>query len=93
MSRSIRSLITVVMDLLVVVAVVVAIRIVVEFFGTLAAQAWGKSLLSVTRYLVLPLGLAPIPTPYGGHFDVNAAATVLVLLAAEWALGIARRTS
>jgi hypothetical protein len=48
-------------------------------------------LLKFTRYVVLPLGIAPIATLYSGHFDGNAAVTVLALLGAEWVLGLVRR--
>lgn len=92
-SRTVRSLLTVVMDLLFVVAIVMVLRIVVLFFGGLAAQTWGRSLVSATRVLVVPFGIKPIVTPYGGVFDVNGALTVLVLLGIEWALGMARRAS
>jgi hypothetical protein len=93
MSRPVRSLLTVLMDLLVIVAAVLVLRSIVVFFGVLASQAWGKAVASLTTYLVLPLRLQPISTPYGGTFGLAAAVTVLVLLAVEWALGIARRAS
>jgi hypothetical protein len=89
----VRQILTIVMDLLVILAVILVLRIVVEFFGVLAAQSWGKSLLSVTRFLVVPFKLKAIATPYGGAFDIDASATVLLLLAVEWALGVARRAS
>lgn len=92
-ARPVRTLLTFVMDLLVIVAVVVVLRVVVEFFGALASQAWGKSLLSATRVLVVPFGIERITTPYGGFFNVSASLTVLLLLGVEWALGVARRAS
>lgn len=92
-SRSVRSLLTVIMDLLVIVAVIVVVRVVVEFFGALAAEQIGKGVLAATRFLVVPFGVSPVRTPYGGAFDVNAALTVLLLLAVEWGLGVARRAS
>jgi hypothetical protein len=91
--RHVRSLLTVVMDLLVVVAIILVLRVVVEFFGALTAAAWGKSTLAATRVLVVPWKVKPVSTPYGGAFDIDASLTVLLLLAAEWALGIARRAS
>lgn len=92
-ARPVRTLLTIVMDLLFVVAVILVVRIVVEFFGVLTAQAWAKAVVNATNILVAPFGIEPIPTPYGGVFDVNAALTVLLLLAIEWALGVARRAS
>jgi hypothetical protein len=89
----VRSALTIVMDLLVVVAVIVVLRVVIEFFGTLSAEAWGKSVLGATRILVVPFHIKRIATPYGGSFDFDASLTVLLLLAVEWALGNARRAS
>lgn len=92
-ARPVRTLITIVMDVLVFLAIVVVLRIVVEFFGALAAQAWGGSLLGVTKSLVIPFGIQSIRTPYAGAFDIGASLTVLVLLGLEWALGLAQRAT
>jgi hypothetical protein len=89
----VRTLLLIVMDLLVVLAVVLVLRIVVEFFGVLAAASWGKAVVTLTRPITIPAGVRPITTPYGGVFDVNAALTVVVLLGIEWAVGVARRAS
>lgn len=83
--------VTVLMDVLVAVAVASLVHLVIVFFGVTSSASWGKSLLSLTRYVVLPLGIAPIGTPYSGEFDGNAAVTVLVLLGVEWVLGLVRR--
>lgn len=88
--KGFRSLLTVIMDLLVVVAVADVIRLVIMFFGELAAQPWAQTIIAVTDVLVLPLGMESIKTPYGGVFDVNAAITVVVLLIAEWLLSVVR---
>ncbi len=79
-------LITVVMDLLVVVAIVLTARLCVVFFGQLAAQGWGKSIVALTGPLVIPFGVAAIKTPYGGSFEVATALTVVVVLVVEWML-------
>lgn len=85
-----RQLITVVMNILILVAVLLVVRIVIEFWGALAAQAWADAIITITDYLVVPFGVEPIKTPYGGVFDVDAALTVGALLLAEWALAIGR---
>jgi hypothetical protein len=80
------------MDVLIAIAIALTLRLAVEFFGQLAAQTWGKAVIAFTNPLVLPLGFHAIKTPYGGVFDVNAAATVGLLLIAEWILsGIRER--
>jgi hypothetical protein len=89
----VRRLVTVVMDVLVIVAVLLVAHMVVSFFGQLSGAAWGKGLLNLTRLAVVPLGVSPIATPYGGTFDVNAACTILLLLGGEWVLGLARRNA
>ena len=88
-----RRFITVVMDVLFAVAVVLVVHLVVTFFGALSSQEWGKGVLGLTRLAVIPFGIEAVKTPYGGAFDINAAATVLALLAAEWVLGLVRRSA
>lgn len=90
-SRPLRTVITVIMDVLVVFAVFLCAGLIVEFFGATAATDWGSAILKVTDLAQLPLGVAPIANNYGGTFDVNAAGTVVTVLVAEWLLSIARR--
>jgi hypothetical protein len=78
------------MDLIIVAAVAETIRMVVRFFGQLAAQEWGRVVIELTDLLTLPFGVDAIRTPYGGVFDVDAALTIAVLLLAEWALSVVR---
>lgn len=89
-SRPLRTVFTIIMDVLVVVAIAETVRIVVSFFGQLAAQAWGQAVIALTNPLTIPFGVEAIKTPYGGVFDVNAALTVAVLLLAEWLLSVVR---
>ena len=91
-SRPVRTLITIIMDLFVVVAIALTIRLVVVFFGQLAAQSWGKTVIALTSPLVIPFGVTAIKTPYGGSFQVVTALTILVVLLIEWLLsGIRNR--
>ena len=87
-----RTFVTVVMGILVSVAVVLGAHMGIVVFGQLADRSWAKSVVDVTRRAILPLGIAGIKTPYGGVFDVNAGATVLILLGIEWVLGGVRRS-
>jgi len=89
-SRPARTFITVVMDILVVLAIVLTATLVVVFFGQLAVQPWARSLVALTRPLIIPFGIAPIKTPYGGIFSVNIALTIVVLLVVEWVLSAVR---
>jgi len=89
-SRPAKTLITVVMDILVVIAAVLTATLVIVFFGQLASQPWAHSLVALTKPLIIPFGIAPIKTPYGGIFSVNIALTVVVLLAVEWVLSEVR---
>ena len=84
------SFLTVIMDVFVVLAVAESIRVVVRFFGTLAAQGWGELIVMLTDYITVPFGIAVIKTPYGGVFDADAALTVGLLLLIEWVLSIVR---
>lgn len=89
-SRPVRTLLLVVMDVLVFIAIVLVLRVVVQFFGSLAVASWGKQVVHYTRFLVIPFGVKAVTTPYGGSFDTAATVTVVVLLGVEWALGLAR---
>jgi len=91
--RPVSRVLTIVMDVLVVIAVCLTIGVVVRFFGTLADSSVGESYLRFVSLIALPLGLTPIDTPYGGQFDVSGAVTVGIVLLVEWALSIARRRS
>lgn len=89
-TRTARTIITVIMDVLVAIAIALTARIVILFFGSLYAMPWAKAVVSFTSLFVLPLHLHPIRTPYGGVFDLNAAVTIVVVLLAEWALSAIR---
>lgn len=86
----VRPIFTVIMNLLVVVAVALTTRLVVLFFGQLSSRWWGETIVAITNPATLPLGFDPIKTPYGGVFDIAAAATVILLLVAEWILSVFR---
>jgi len=90
-SRPVPRALTIIMDVLVVVAVCLTIGVVVRFFGTLANTPVGESYLSFASIITLKLGISSVSTPYGGLFDVNAVVTVAIVLVAEWALSVARR--
>jgi len=91
-SRPINLLITIVMDVFVIVAIVLTVRLCVAFFGQLSAQEWGKTILALTEKLIVPFGVSPIKTPYGGRFEVTTALTIAVVLLVEWVLsGIRER--
>jgi hypothetical protein len=83
----------VIMDALIVYAVAMLARIVVEFFGALSATAFGGSFLSITQPAVPTLGVKAFSTPYGGVFDVGAAVMLVVAVGLEWGLAVARRRS
>lgn len=87
-----RTILIILMDVLIAVAIAVTIRLGVEFFGQLAAQDWGKAVVAFTEPLIIPFGVKDIKTPYGGIFEVDAALTIGVFLIVEWVLsGIRER--
>ncbi len=89
-AKPVRTILTVLMDLLVVMAVAQVLLMIVEFFGQLAAQPWATSFIALTSAFTIRFGIESIKTPYGGVFDVNAALTVIVFLLLEWVLSVAR---
>jgi hypothetical protein len=89
-SSQARGILTAFMNIIFFTAALLTARIVIEFFGTLAMTTAGSVIVDITDFLVLPLGIAAVRTPYGGIFDVEAAITVALLLLLEWALSVAR---
>ncbi len=89
-SKPLRTVLTVLMDILIVLAIGLTASLVVQFFGTLAAQGWGEAVIALTAWLKVPFGVEPIKTPYGGVFNVDIALTIGVLVLAEWMLSMVR---
>lgn len=85
-----RALLTVMLDLAVLGAILLTARLVVEFFGAMAAGPVGTLVVRLSDHLILPLGLAGRKTPYGGIFNMDATATVLLLLVVQPVLSRAR---
>lgn len=92
-SSSVRMLLSIVMNILIVLAIIVTVRLGVAFFGQFASQPWGKAVLAFSKPLVIPFGFHPVKTPYGGVFEIDAALTVGVYLLAEWILSGVRERS
>lgn len=90
-AKPVRTILTIVMDLLVLLAVCLTIGVVVRFFGGLSGTEVGEQYLRFVTVITLPLGLEAFKTPYGGVFDVNATVSVGIVLLVEWALSVARR--
>jgi hypothetical protein len=89
-NKPVRQVLTIVMDLLVIVAVADTVRMVVRFFGAFADKSWGELIVALTSPITIGFGFEAIKTPYSGVFDVNAALTVLAVLVVEWVLSIVR---
>jgi len=85
-----RTLITICMNVLVIIAVVLTARIVVRYFGVLSSPAPGEALVAASSVFVLPLGLTDVRSLYGGVFDINASVMVMVVLLVEWLLSALR---
>ena len=88
-----RLLLTLVMDALLLVAALLLLRVVVEFFGQVSGQSWAVQIHRLSSLVVLPFPFRTTPSPYHGVFDVNASATLPVALVAEWVVGMVRRTA
>jgi len=88
--KPLRSLISVFMNLLILLAIALTVKVVIVFFGALSSLDWVDAIVVITDLVTLPLGVDSVTTPYGGVFDVDAAITVGCLLLAEWGLSAAR---
>jgi hypothetical protein len=90
-SNPIRVAVTVLMDALFGWAAAIALSMVIRFFGALAANPAASAFMRFAERLVVPVDARVVATPYGGSFEVAAAYTVVILLAAEWLLSVVRR--
>jgi hypothetical protein len=90
-ARPVRTILTIVMDLLIAVALIALTGLVFGFFGQLTAQPWGREIHTLAARAVIPFGIAPIATPYGGTFSLDAMVSILVYVAAEWVVSLGRR--
>ncbi len=71
--------------LTIVVGVVLLIRIIYLFFGTLQTAPGYDAIISFTDPLVAPLNmLESIDTPYEGHFDVAGTGVLLGVMIVEF---------
>ena len=71
--------------LTIVVGVVLLVRIIYLFFGTLQTAPGYDSVISLTDPLVAPLNmLEPIDTPYDGIFDVAGTGVLLGVMIVEF---------
>lgn len=91
MRHVLRLLLTVVMNVLLLIAALLLARIVIEFFGHLSSAGWAISYMDLTRPLAHSFGLGRIATPYRGVFDFNAGAMLGAVLLVEWVLAFVRR--
>ncbi|MCG2807210.1 MAG: hypothetical protein Q8K89_04030 [Actinomycetota bacterium] len=85
-----RTLLLILMDLLIVLAVLMTAALVIGFFGALSGQAWGQAVLKIAGLAKIPVGITSIKTPYGGVFSVDFAISVAIYLVGEWLIGSLR---
>ena len=88
--KTLRTFITVVMDVLFVVAVLLTVRVAVRYFGALSSEGWGEAVVVASDRLVLSTGIEDVRSSYSGVFDVNATISIFVILAIEWVLSVVR---
>ena len=85
-----RTLLSICVNALLVVAVVLVAGIVVRYFGVVASRPGGETLLALSGLLVVPFGFPEVHSLYGGVFDTDAALTLALVLLAEWGLSAVR---
>jgi hypothetical protein len=89
-AKTVRTLLTIVVNVLIVIAIALAFRQFTVFFARFAHQGWAEAYNALVGKLVIPFGVADIKTPYGGVFDIDNALTVLLVLLLEWVLSSVR---
>jgi hypothetical protein len=86
----VRTLLTIVMDVFIAVALIALTGLVFGFFGQLMALSWGREIHTLAARAVVPFGFQPIATPYGGTFSLDAVVSILLYVVVEWVLGMVR---
>ncbi len=89
-AKPLRTVLTIIMDVLVIIAIAEVVRLIVLFFGQLYGTEWGKIVVTLTDPVTISFGVEAIKTPYGGVFDVDTALTIVVMLALEFLLSLVR---
>lgn len=89
----VRMALLVIMNVLLAVGLILVARLAMAFFRPLRAAPIFPPLAALSDPLVLPVKIAAIKTPFGGLFEVTAAATILIILVLEYVLGVVRRNT
>jgi hypothetical protein len=86
------SAITALMDVVLVLALLLLVRLLFGFFQVLAINQAGAWYLELTSRLVPPIaGDWAVRSPYGGVFSVDTGIVIVFLLLMEWVLARARK--
>jgi len=85
-----RTILNIAANVVLLLAIALIARVVIAFFGVLAATDLGSVVVELTEYVTPPLGVTSPRTPYGGVFDSDAAITAVALLLIEWILSVVR---
>jgi hypothetical protein len=86
-----RLLLAVAANGLLVLAGVLAVRVIVGSLGNFAMAGWATQVMRSTAILVPRLGLGSIVTPYRGMIDLNAGAMLAAVIVCEWVMTFSRR--
>lgn len=79
-------MLTVIINLLIILAGMMVIVTTVRFFGALSAHPAGQIIVELGSMITIPFGINLTKTPFGGVFDANTALTAGSFLLAEWVI-------
>ena len=86
-----RLLLGVAANVLLVLAGVLAARVIVGAFGNVQFAGLTTQVMRSTAILVPKLGLGSIVTPYRGMLKLNAGAMLAAVVVCEWVMTFSRR--
>jgi hypothetical protein len=86
-----RLLLGVAANVLLVLAGVLAARVIVGAFGNVQFAGLTTQVMRSTAILVWKLGLGSIVTPYRGMLEFNAGAMLAAVVVCEWVMTFSRR--
>lgn len=85
-----RSLITLSMNAFLILAILLTLSTIIRFFDVLQAHAVGAWIANLGILLTPELGLPVAITPFGGVFDSDMVAVIVIIIFCEWMLSVGR---
>lgn len=79
------------MNAFLILAILLTVSTIIRFFGALEAHPLGSWIADLGILLTPELGLPVVITPFGGVFDSDMVAVIVIIILSEWMLSVGRK--